>query len=1338
MRTPRNPLAAQALTNGRPAIYVFLMVATLMMALALPLSSFAQTFPNSTIYVNNQGTPNNISAYTVDGTSGALTELPGSPATTGSNGADGTPCRGLTRMVQSGGFVFVSNASDQSITSFTVQPGGSLQSFPPPLPGPPPVPQPPTLFPSGLTLDSCQGISLAASPNGSYLFASGNGTINTFAISPANGTLSIPVAPAISSIANCCSPSAGMRAFSNAGVDYLALSNLNSVSVFIINADGSLTAVAGSPFPKTGTGAITGLQASCGGNMLFGSEASTISLSTDAWSVAGGVLTPIPGSPFNFNGAGSSSIVLTPDNEAIFESGITSPVINSASVSATGTLSNNVRTSVSSFISAPEGMDIDSTGQFLFTADDAFGIAVQRILGGGALANIANTPINRPGQIQEVIANPPRGCAVANLVLTATPAPASVEVGAPIAYTVSLTNSGPGASSVVVSNSLPASLSVGGNVGIIPAPAGAVRSGGVVTVTTALPHAIVAGEPVTVSLLTPASPFSGTFTVTAVPTPTSFQYAQALPDATEGGGTASTPSCWFPGATTGFCSGGTGTPVTANFPSLAAAATETFILNVTSDPSLAPGAIISNTIAVANKSAVNPVPANDSATATVTVIPVSTTTIATTLTVSPVTAGYGAPTSLSAHLTRTSPATSLAGQTVSFTIDGTAFGSATTSSLGVAVLNVNLGTLAVGPHAIGATFATSGSFTGSTATPGVLTITTAVLTVVPTPTSNVYGSAIPITLGFAYSGFMNGDTSAVVTGTPTCSLPATVTVTSPVSSPSNIYTITCVITGLSAANYTFATIPGTFTITPAPLNITADNQTRAFGAADPVFTGTITGILNGDAITATYTSNDTASSPAGTYPIVPTAVGLPAVLSNYSITLVNGTLTVTPVVVAGAPLTVTMNNVSRPYGSANPAFTATITGALNGDTFTVTATTTATAASPAGAYPITIVSVTGANIANYVVTQVPGTLTVSPAPVTVVANPATGVYGSAPAGLTTSFIGLKNGDVLTATLTTTATATSPVIPVLPATSYPITVGAVTGLAAPNYTITRIAGTYTITPFPLTVTAPTFTRVYGAANPAIVLGGPTVADGITAFVAAPGVTSPVGTYTSMAALTDPLNRLVNNYTVSLLNGIATVTRAPLTITPASQSMNLGAPAPSLTAGAIYAGLVGADTPASLTGTLKCTASSSNGGLHLITCSGQSSNNYTITFATGILTVNYVAGCTAGPGLVILPPLVPAGSPAFVKATTTSIPISFRACDVNGKSVSSPVIAPTLTPPGIGSATITAPGGAITTLSFTVNNGLWTSTFTTAGKALGTYTGTITLNDGTVIPFSFSLT
>ena len=61
----------------------------------------------------------------------------------------------------------------------------------------------------------------------------------------------------------------------------------------------------------------------------------------------------------------------------------------------------------------------------------------------------------------------------------------------------------------------------------------------------------------------------------------------------------------------------------------------------------------------------------------------------------------------------------------------------------------------------------------------------------------------------------------------------------------------------------------------------------------------------------------------------------------------SGTLTVTP-----APLTVTVGNATRPYGAANPAFTSTVSGALNGDTFTNTYSTTATVTSPVGNYPI--------------------------------------------------------------------------------------------------------------------------------------------------------------------------------------------------------------------------------------------------------------------------------------------------------------------------------------------------------------------------------------------------
>ena len=55
------------------------------------------------------------------------------------------------------------------------------------------------------------------------------------------------------------------------------------------------------------------------------------------------------------------------------------------------------------------------------------------------------------------------------------------------------------------------------------------------------------------------------------------------------------------------------------------------------------------------------------------------------------------------------------------------------------------------------------------------------------------------------------------------------------------------------------------------------------------------GIENNDPITASYTTTATISSPVGTYPIVPAAAGSAALLANYVISLVDGTLTVTPV-----------------------------------------------------------------------------------------------------------------------------------------------------------------------------------------------------------------------------------------------------------------------------------------------------------------------------------------------------------------------------------------------------------------------------------------------------------
>jgi hypothetical protein len=86
---------------------------------------------------------------------------------------------------------------------------------------------------------------------------------------------------------------------------------------------------------------------------------------------------------------------------------------------------------------------------------------------------------------------------------------------------------------------------------------------------------------------------------------------------------------------------------------------------------------------------------------------------------------------------------------------------------------------------------------------------------------------------------------------------------------------------------------GTLTVTAAPLSIVADDATRAAGQPNPAFTGTISGIKNGDAITATHDSPATIGSQAGTYPIVPTLKDASGNIGNYVVSISNGTLTIT-------------------------------------------------------------------------------------------------------------------------------------------------------------------------------------------------------------------------------------------------------------------------------------------------------------------------------------------------------------------------------------------------------------------------------------------------------------
>jgi hypothetical protein len=330
------------------------------------------------------------------------------------------------------------------------------------------------------------------------------------------------------------------------------------------------------------------------------------------------------------------------------------------------------------------------------------------------------------------------------------------------------------------------------------------------------------------------------------------------------------------------------------------------------------------------------------------------------------------------------------------------------------------------------------------------TITQAHLTVRASDATRTYGDANP-SFGASFSGFVNGESLATsgVAGAPD------LTTTATPASPVGTYAIAVAQGSLAAANYDFTFVDGTLTVSEASLTVRADAGSRTYGAANPTFTGTVSGIKNGDAITARFSTDATATSPVGHFAIVPTTVDSPDHrLANYDVTLVNGDLEVTR-----KDLAITVRDSTKAYGSDNPAFAVDFAGFVLGQDATALGgslafSTAANKASGVGAYPVTA---SGLVSDNYAIKYRPGTLTITPAVLTITADNKAKVYGQANPTLTASFSGFVNGDTA-ASLTTQPVLSTTAAEESVLGNYPITVS---GASSPNYSITYANGTLSI-------------------------------------------------------------------------------------------------------------------------------------------------------------------------------------------------------------------------------------------------------------------------------------
>lgn len=261
--------------------------------------------------------------------------------------------------------------------------------------------------------------------------------------------------------------------------------------------------------------------------------------------------------------------------------------------------------------------------------------------------------------------------------------------------------------------------------------------------------------------------------------------------------------------------------------------------------------------------------------------------------------------------------------------------------------------------------------------------------------------------------------------------------------------------------YPAASVTKPLAVAKAALTITADNKTKFEGLVNPALTATYNGFVPGETAAALLTpavlttTAVTASTP-GTYPI--TVNG--ATSNNYTISFVNGTLTVIPKqnqTISFAALT------ARNYGAADFALAATSTNSTIPIVFTSSNTAVATITG-------NIVHITGAGTTDITASQagndgyfpamnVVRTLTVNKVPLTVRVRDTSRVEQTPNPDFTMTYTGFVLGE------TAASLTTVPTISTLAQTNsapgyYSLAPG---GGVSQNYNFTYVAGRLTILP-----------------------------------------------------------------------------------------------------------------------------------------------------------------------------------------------------------------------------------------------------------------------------------
>lgn len=348
------------------------------------------TLPGRFIYLANGGS-SNISGFSIDAASGALTSIAGSPFPAGNVPYSVT-------VDPSGKFAYVANQGDGSVSAFAINTtSGALTT----VSG---SPFAAGSFPQSVTVD----------PSDRFVYVTnGNaGNVSAYTINAASGALTAvvgsPFAAGNSPYAvTVYAPKFGYNAAANAFA-YVANGGSNDISAYTIDGvSGALTPVSGSPFaagngPRSITVDPSGPVTSSPTGVVsvdpagkFAYIANAASNSISAYSINGntGALTAVSGSPFPAGNTPYSAAV-DPSAKFLFVANHVSNNISAYTITMSGALSalNGAPLAAGS---APSSVILDPSDKFLYVANTSSGnISVYTVdAASGTLALVSGSPV---------------------------------------------------------------------------------------------------------------------------------------------------------------------------------------------------------------------------------------------------------------------------------------------------------------------------------------------------------------------------------------------------------------------------------------------------------------------------------------------------------------------------------------------------------------------------------------------------------------------------------------------------------------------------------------------------------------------------------------------------------------------------------------------------------------------------------------------------------------------------------------------------------------------------------------------------------------------------------